>query len=253
MGQNAVRVAVVGPLSGPRAAWGRLLVDAAAAFPYCRVSWELFDDHGDAGLAAARAQDVAGDGGFAAVTGHFNSLGAHAALPVYRRAGLPVLLPLATAPGLCGGGALVMRFCPDDDAQAAAIVRACRERGLPRVAVVHDGSGYGRRLAERVLAAAAGHLRAQPAYWPEAPRTPLVLCGVHHAVARMLAQQAAGAALVLVPDDCDVPEFAALTAASTAEILVARLAGGPFTRVVAAFAALAGALDKHPEIGRAHV
>ena len=246
MAQNAARVAVVGPLSGPRAAWGRLLVDAAAAFPYSRVSWELFDDHGDAALAAARAQDVAGDGGFAAVAGHFNSLGALAALPVYRRAGLPVLLPLATAPGLSGGGALVMRFCPDDDAQAAAIVRACRERGLPRVAVAHDGSGYGRRLAGRVLAAAGGHLRAEPAHWPEAPQTPLVLCGVHHAVARMLAQQAAGAALVLVPDDCDIPEFAALTAASTAEILVARLAGGPFTRVVAAFAALAGALDKHP-------
>ena len=249
MAQDAVKVAVVGPLSGPRAAWGRLLVDAAAALPHSRVSWSLFDDQGDIAFAAARAKDVVDDGGFAAVIGHFNSLGAHAALPLYRSAGLPVLLPLATAPGLPDGGSqLVMRFCPDDDAQSAAIVRACRERGLPRIAVAHDGGGYGRRLARRVLAAASDHLLAEPARWPEAPQTPVVLCGVHHAVARMLAQQAAGAALVLVPDDCDIPEFATLTATSTAEILVARLAGGPFTRVVAAFAALAGALDKRPRL-----
>jgi glycine/D-amino acid oxidase-like deaminating enzyme len=249
MAHEAARVAVVGPLSGPRAAWGRLLVDAAAALPYARVSWNLFDDQGDAAFAAVRAKNVADDGGFAAVVGHFNSLGARAALPVYRSAGLPVLLPLATAPGLADGGSgLVMRLCPDDDAQSAEIVRACRERGLSRIAVAHDGGGYGRRLAARVLAAAGGHLRAEPARWPEAPQTPVVLCGVHHTVARMLARQASGAALVLVPDDCDIPEFATLTAGSSAEILVARLAGGPFTRVVAAFAALACALDKHPRL-----
>ena len=249
MAQDAAQVAVVGPLSGPRAEWGRLLVDAVATLPYSRISWELFDDQGDAALAAARAQDVVHDGGFAAVVGHFNSLGAHAALPVYRSAGLPVLLPLATAPGLQDGASgLVMRFCPDDDAQFAAIVRACRERGLPRVAVAHDGSGYGCRLAGRLLAAAGDHLRAEPARWPEAPQTPVVLCGVHHAVARMIAQQASRTSLVLVLDDCDIPEFATLTATSTAEILVARLTGGPFTRVVAGFAALAGALDKHPRL-----
>src|SRR4029077_7817263 len=117
MAQDAVKVAVVGPLSGPRAALGRLLVDAAAALPHSRVSWSLFDDQGDRGCAAARAKDGCDDGGFAAVIGHFNSLGAHAALPLYRSAGLPVLLPLATAPGLPDGGSqLVVRFCPDGDA-----------------------------------------------------------------------------------------------------------------------------------------
>jgi glycine/D-amino acid oxidase-like deaminating enzyme len=257
MAQNTARVAVVGPLSGPRAPWGRLLTEAAAALPHGRVGWEMFDDQGDAALGATRAREIVSDGGFAAVAGHFNSLGARAALPLYRRAGLPVLLPLATAPGLGDDGCgLVLRFCPDDDAQAAAIIRACGNRRLPRIGVAHDGSGYGAGLAERVLAAAAGHVPAEPLRWldeparavPLAPDMPVVACGVHHAIARLLLRRAADAALVIVPDDCDVPDFAARTAGSGAEILVARLAGGPLTRVVAAFAALAAALDKHPEL-----
>ncbi|MCX4746940.1 FAD-dependent oxidoreductase [Kitasatospora sp. NBC_01287] len=251
-------VAVVGPFSGPRAQWGELLTAGALAVRGYPVRWEPIDDRGEAERAARIARRVVGEGRFAAVLGHFNSTGAALALPVYRAAGLPVLLPLATAHGLLkphAGAAL--RFCPDDAGQAAAIVRACRRAGQRRLAVVHDATGYGRRLAELLTAAggeravavhdgtAAGH--GGPALDTPAG-TARVYCGEHHRVAAMLRRHgpAPDGGLVVVSDDCDVPEFAGLAGPAAHGALVARIAGGPQSRVTAAFAALASALAKHP-------
>jgi glycine/D-amino acid oxidase-like deaminating enzyme len=259
------RVAVVGPLTGPRASWGQLLTDAVEALPHAPVSWVFFDEQGDAEQARSRALEIVADAGFAAVIGHFNSTGARSAIPLYRAAGLPVLLPLSTAPGLsatepgtgesgtAGEPGLAIQFCPDDDAQAVTMVQACAARGQQRLAVAHDGSPYGERLAERVLAAGSGHdpqrLLVDPARWPEQAGTAVALLGVHHAVAGLIGDHATGDRLVLVPDDCDIPEFADLTANSAPDrILVARLTGGPFTLVMTAFTALAGALGKHPQL-----
>ncbi|MGH8896623.1 MAG: FAD-dependent oxidoreductase [Egibacteraceae bacterium] len=248
---SLVRVAVVGPLSGTRAAWGGLLTAGIAAVPHAPVRWELFDDRGEVAEAVARAQEVVADGEFAAVVGHFNSMGAREVLPVYRAAGLPALLPLATAPGLLEGMAgTALRLCPDDIGQAAVIARACRERGRHRFTVVHDGSGYGQRLAALVLAAAGPDLSVLVhEVLPEEPIDgAVVFCGVHHRVAELLRREyrPGQGHLVLVTDDCDVPEFAELAGPAASGALVARLAGGAPGRVAAAFAALAGALAKHP-------
>jgi glycine/D-amino acid oxidase-like deaminating enzyme len=142
------RVGVVGPFTGPRAAWGRLLRDAVEAVPFAPIRWEFYDDEGDAAVALARAKEIASGEGFRAVIGHFNSAGAQAALPLYRAAGIPVIFPLATAPGLLDGAdGWALRTCPDDAAQAAAIAQAVLRQGFTRVAVMHDRSGYGRALA----------------------------------------------------------------------------------------------------------
>lgn len=249
---TAPRVAVVGPFSGPRAAWGTLLDDAIAAVSgRAAVTWTRYDDQGDAEVAAARAREIVEDGGFAAVVGHFNSLGARAALPLYRDHGLPVVLPLATAPGLtAGAGGLALRLCPDDTGQAAAIVAACRGTGRRAVDAVHDGTGYGLRLAELVRAAAEplGVPVRLHTHWPASPERAVVLCAVHHSGAALLRERAAAepGRLIVATDDCDVPEFAELAGPAARGVRVARLTGGPGARVTAAFAALAGALGKHP-------
>ncbi|MEU4254871.1 FAD-dependent oxidoreductase [Streptomyces fradiae] len=145
-----VRVAVVGPFSGPRAAWGELLTRAVRARTGAgAIVWEAHDDLGDADRAALVAEAVVADGGYAAVIGHFNSMGAARALPHYRAAGLPLLLPLATMPGLLDGTRGALRWCPDDTGQVAAIHRAAAELGLGTPSVTHDGSAYGRALARR--------------------------------------------------------------------------------------------------------
>ena len=135
------RIALVAPFAGPRAEWGELLTDSVRALPYAQVEWVWFDDRGEAATAAERAAEIADDGGFAAVVGHFNSAGAAEVLAAYHEAGLVLLLPLATAPGLLRGRPnLALRLCPSDEGQAAAIVRAGRSGGAVRMSVLDDGS-----------------------------------------------------------------------------------------------------------------
>ncbi|MCD9591933.1 FAD-dependent oxidoreductase [Streptomyces sp. 8ZJF_21] len=235
-----VRVAVVGPFSGPRAAWGELLTRAAADHGDPGVVWEFHDDRGDADAAEGVARALTAEPVVRAVIGHFNSLGAARALPHYRRAGLPVLLPLATDPDLLasgGGGAL--RWCPHDLGQPAAIRRAAQDLGIGTLAAVDDGSPYGRRLAERFAA-----LSPDPAATGQA----LVVCGTHHGAAdtarRLRADGHDGP--LFFTDDCAVAEFADLLGDQASSARVVRLRGGPRLQVEAAFAALVRALRSDP-------
>ncbi|GAA2466327.1 FAD-dependent oxidoreductase [Streptomyces macrosporus] len=260
---GSVRVAVVGPFSGRRAAWGGPLRDAMARHAAPALRWEPFDDVGDADEGPRRAREITADGGYAAVVGHFNSAGAQAALPLYRRAGLPVLLPLATRPGLLDGAdGWALRWCPDDHGQLRALARAAHRLGRRRLLVAHDGSDYGRALAESFASLPApplpvAPLPALPAP-PTVPRrgggpaldgaTAVAVCGTHFGVAAV-ARELRGAGfdgLLLATDDCAVEEFADLAGPAARGMLVARLSGGAPGRVEAAFAALATALARDP-------
>ncbi|MEX0169639.1 FAD-dependent oxidoreductase [Streptomyces sp. LMG1-1-1.1] len=144
------RGAVVGPFSGERAAWGEHLERAADHYGSA-VTWELYDDRGETETARQIAEAVVAEGRHTLVVGHFNSAGARVALPVYRAAGLPVLLPLATTPDLLADSAgTILRWCPDDRAQAADLLAAVRSAGHTRIAVAHDGTPYGSCLARLV-------------------------------------------------------------------------------------------------------
>jgi glycine/D-amino acid oxidase-like deaminating enzyme len=83
--------------------------------------------------------------------------------------------------------------------------------------------------------------------WPDEPAV-VVLCGVHHWAAEQVRKHARDGGTVIAVDDCDVTEFADLAGPVPGELLVARLAGGPYSRVVTAFAGLAGALAKRPRL-----
>ncbi len=240
-------VAVVGPLTGPRAAWGELLSAGIAASSQAAIRWATFDDRGDIGQARARATEVIAAGGFAAVIGHFNSLGAIEALPLYQDAGLAVVLPLATSPDIAGE--LAITLSPDDNAQVTAIAAACAAApDCDRIIVITDGTRYGRELAMRIR----GHALL-PVFiaddWPaELGGSAVVLAGVHHSVAAIATRRPPGVRPVFVTDDCDVPEFAELAGDSAAGLQVACLAGGPEGRVAAGFDALAAVLGAQPEL-----
>ncbi|MFE5486096.1 FAD-dependent oxidoreductase [Streptomyces sp. NPDC056527] len=280
------RGAVVGPFSGPRAAWGEHLERAAAL--YGDVNWELYDDRGEAETARQIAEAVVAEGRHTLVIGHFNSAGARAALPVYRSGGLPVLLPLATTPDLladCGG--TVLRWCPDDRAQAADLLAAVGAAGHTRIVVTHDGTAYGEGLARLVRDAgqpAATGLPAGPvvsdgsgpatgalpgagplatgfrtsAGAPElvsapgadaAALTALVVCGTHGGAARVGREwrDAGFEGELYFTDDCAVDEFSELLGDANRGARVARMRGGPEAHVTAAFAAATAALTENPE------
>ncbi|MFC8077248.1 FAD-dependent oxidoreductase [Streptomyces sp. NPDC057307] len=274
--RQGARVAVVGAVGVPGDPRGEWFVEAAATVRHPATRWELFDDRGGAGDAVSVAEEVVADGGFTAVVAALpeeeSAERSEAALRLYRKAGLPVLLPLATGPGpAAASDDTVLRLYPPDGGQVAAITRVCEERGLRRLAVLHDGGERGRRLAERLIARTAGTGAGgvteavagtvseavtgtvsegdstEPvaeAYeeWPpgESPGA-VVLCGTPAGMAGLLRRApSAPQQLVILTDDCDLP-------ASGRTVVVARPVGGGATRVAAAFVALGGALAKHPE------
>lgn len=244
-------VAVVGPLTGPRAAWGRLL-SVAVRRAGGGVRWVWHDDRGDPEAARVAAGRIVRYGGYAAVLGHFNSRGARAALPAYRAAGLACLLPLATEPGLPAlAPGLVLRWCCTDETQAAALLAALAAAGHRSAGVLTDGTAQMRGLADLLLAAdgAALSVRELPAGTaPDRPVTAVVVVAAHHraaALARELRSHGFAGQFAFT-DDCAVAEFADLAGAAADGALVTRQPGGAAGRVAAAAAALAAALAADP-------
>ncbi|MFB7510753.1 FAD-dependent oxidoreductase, partial [Streptomyces broussonetiae] len=190
---------------------------------------------------------VVADGGYALVVGHFNSAGARLALPVYRCAGLPLLLPLATAPRLLDGTAgAALRWCPDDLAQLVELRSAIRRAGHSRLAVLDDGSTYGAVLAQLFLGLSADGVRLVEPGDADA----LVVCGTHVGAARTArAQRAAGfTGALYFTDDCAVDEFAELLGDAGHTARVTRLRGGASTYVESALATAAAVLTARPDL-----
>jgi ABC-type branched-subunit amino acid transport system substrate-binding protein len=113
----------------------------------------------DDGREPARAADAVGGliagGGCIGVVGPKNGGSALAAAPVAGAAGLPLVLPCATADELTSEGGVVFRLCAPDSATAAAAVALAVELAVQRLAVIPDDTAYGQGLA-RVISAAAG-------------------------------------------------------------------------------------------------
>lgn len=115
-----------------------------------RLELVVVDDHAepfqDAVLATVRAMTQAHVAG---VVGPMNSGVALRTAGLYAQAGVPMISPSATHPGLTRMGlASVFRLQPDDAALAQRLVAwAARERHLRRVSIVTDASGYGQVMS----------------------------------------------------------------------------------------------------------
>ncbi len=113
------------------------------------------DDDRDPARAAELVGRLAADPSVIGVVGPKNSGCARAAIPVARAAGLPLLLPAATADDLCRlGGGWVFRLCATDGATAEAAAALCLRLGVGRLAVIADATPYGAGLAAAVAEAA---------------------------------------------------------------------------------------------------
>ncbi len=115
-----------------------------------RLELLAVDDHADpyqdAVLATVHAMTQAHVSG---VIGPMNSGVALRAAGLYTQAGVPMISPSATHPGITRMGlASVFRLQPDDAALAQRLVAwAARERHLRRVSIVTDASGYGQVMS----------------------------------------------------------------------------------------------------------
>lgn len=152
-GPRTVKIALVAPFEGRSRQIGydafpalRLAVrDAIARGPVngVQVEFVAYNDNADPVMAERVARNVAADPDVIAVIGHLELSTTLAALPVYRAAGLPVLVP-HLAPEDVPADALVFRMGPGAGAQPERACDGCARQDAPNLADAPE--------AQRVLA-----------------------------------------------------------------------------------------------------
>ncbi|MFE9026417.1 hypothetical protein ACFYOA_09170 [Streptomyces iakyrus] len=219
-------VAVVAPLTGPRTDWGAALLGrlerVRRASPDA-AEWHVYDETPEVARAVACA-------GHAAVVGHSDAEGARRALPVYRAAGLPCLLPFVRA------GEPALSWAPDGDALARRIVEAATALGVTALAVAQDQEPRWTALGHAVVEE-AGRAGLTPG-----PSGALAVLAPQDRFARF----ARGTGPVLTPTDCGLVSFAHLRqAASHREVWAVHPQMCAVRRAGAALTALAQALSEN--------
>jgi branched-chain amino acid transport system substrate-binding protein len=150
-------IGVVAPFSTEEAIVAGPLLDAvkgvvaAAAQP---VKIIASDDERDPSRAARAVAAILAEPGCIGIVGPKNSGSALAAAPFAVAAGIPLVLPCATADELTDEGGVVFRLCAPDRLTAAAAAELALGLGIGRLAVLADGTAYGQGLARKVRDAA---------------------------------------------------------------------------------------------------
>jgi branched-chain amino acid transport system substrate-binding protein len=160
--QEVVKIAHVGPLSGPNAHMGkdnengaRMAVDELNAKGFTiggkKVKFELIgeDDASDPKQATAVATKLV-DQKVAAVIGHLNSGTTIPASKIYSDAGIPQVSPSATNPKYTQQGFKTTFRVVANDAQLGAALGkyAVQKLGTKQIAVIDDRTAYGQGVAE---------------------------------------------------------------------------------------------------------
>lgn len=110
------------------------------------------DTGGAPEAGAAVANKLVTDQTVVAIAGHIFSGETDAAMPIYEKAGLPMLSPSATNPPLTQqGNKSFNRIAFTDATQAKfAAEMLFSDMGFTKIATIHDGSTYGKGLADEV-------------------------------------------------------------------------------------------------------
>ncbi len=157
---DTIKLGVAGAQSGDLASYGLPTVKAAelvvaqynanGGINGKKVELLIEDDVCKPEVATNTATKLVTDG-VDVVLGHICSGATKAALPIYKEAGVVVMSPSATNPGLTQSGDYpnFFRTIASDDAQARTEVDfAINVIGAKKIAVIHDKGDYGKGLAE---------------------------------------------------------------------------------------------------------
>lgn len=156
---QTIKIGMGGPMSGDNAAYGldsaqaaKLAVSDAGEFKGFTFELDAQDDLGTPEGGAAVANKFVSDPQIVAIEGHVFSGASGAAMPIYEKAGLPMLSGSATNPDLTKKGSKVFNRGVFTDAVqgkfAAMYIHDTLK--LTKVVVIHDGTTYGQGLAEVV-------------------------------------------------------------------------------------------------------
>lgn len=154
-----VVVATAGPMSGQYSWFGEQMqrgaefavadLNAAGGVLGETVQLIVGDDACDDRQAVAVANKLVSDG-VAFVAGHWCSSSSIPASKVYEKAGVLMITPASTNPKLTDeGGSNVFRVSGRDDEQGIVAGKYLAERwGDKKIAILHDGTTYGKGLAD---------------------------------------------------------------------------------------------------------
>ncbi|KMW72616.1 hypothetical protein TI10_14390 [Photorhabdus luminescens subsp. luminescens] len=131
-----------------------LLVAALLAVNDAGISVKLryFDDGREARQAKKAAREVISAGSHA-IVGHFSSITALAASPLYEANELPFITPGSSHPDLCRQKRSTLRFFGRDDEQLLCLIACCSTDD--QVLILAQQHNYGERLADQLSAALA--------------------------------------------------------------------------------------------------
>lgn len=157
--QAEVLIGVAGPMTGKLAWTGTQLrrgaemavaeINGAGGVLGQQVRLVVADDYCDPEQAVAAARKLVSDGAVF-VIGHYCSGASIPASEIYEEAGVLQISPSSTNPKLTEQGrANVFRVCSRDDAQGVKAGNYLADHwGDKRIAVLHDGTTYGKGLAD---------------------------------------------------------------------------------------------------------
>lgn len=157
--QAQVKLAVVGPITGPNAAFGAQLkngaeqavedINAAGGIMGQKIVLSFGDDASDPKQGVSVANKLASEG-VKMVVGHFNSGVSIPSSEVYQEAGIVEITPASTNPKFTERNMWnTFRTCGRDDQQGevAGTYLSTHFKGK-KVAIVHDKTPYGKGLAD---------------------------------------------------------------------------------------------------------
>jgi branched-chain amino acid transport system substrate-binding protein len=156
---DVIKIGMGGPMLGDYSMFGidisngaKLAVEQNGEVEGRKMELVVMDTGGSAEAGAAVANKLVTDPAVVAIAGHIFSGETDAAMPIYEKAGIPMMSPSATNPPLTQQGSSVFNRTAFTDATQAkfAVDLLQNMLGAEKIAVMHDGSSYGQGLAELV-------------------------------------------------------------------------------------------------------
>lgn len=158
---DVIKIGMGAPMTGGNASYGidisqgaTIAMEDAGDIEGWTFVLDAQDDGGSAEGGAAVANKFVADPAIVAVAGHIFSGATSAAIPIYEKAGIPMLSPSATLPALTTLGSTVFNRIAFTDLNQGnnAADYIYNTLGVKKLAVIHDGSDYGKGLADIVAA-----------------------------------------------------------------------------------------------------
>ncbi|HMB22838.1 MAG TPA: branched-chain amino acid ABC transporter substrate-binding protein [Anaerolineales bacterium] len=156
---QTIKIGFAGPMTGDYSQFGidmsnamKIAVADLGDVEGWKVEMAIEDDGGGAEGGAAVANKLVSDPTFVAMAGHAFSGATAAAMPIYEKAGIPMMSPSATNPDLTTKGSTVFNrnAFTDTDQGMGAAKYLFETLGIKKLALMHDGTDYGQGLANVV-------------------------------------------------------------------------------------------------------